>query len=194
MDKSKALGETTRLRVVLPLARIQIVAITLLAAESFGQIPEVKSWRTSADDVRTQITITANTDIHPAPILLLECSGKHPSVRIYLITGALKPHPTVGLLNSVSEWLLLTRLDERKPVLLSWVPTKQPGTYSYEGEGKNGMPNERESPAEFLKDLLAARVLDVQFRRRGEREMRVVSFDTTDLKRSFDARRECVTQ
>ncbi len=192
MDKFEALGSAGQSNAIL-----RLTVIALFAGASLAQAPQVRSWENSTDGVRTQITITASAGIRPAPILLLECSDepkKHSSVEIYLITGDLRPHPTVGLLNSVSEWLLRTRLDDGKPVFLSWVPAKQPGTYSYEGEGKNGMASERKSPKEFLKDLLAAKVLDVEYQRRGDREMRLASFNTSQLKRSFDARPECVTQ
>jgi hypothetical protein len=126
----------------------------------------------------------------PAPVLLLECmpqAKKHAAIGIYLIPGPLKPHPRVGLLNSVSEWLLRLQLDDNQPVLLSWTPTEQSGTYAYEGEGADGMAREHRSSKEFLKDLLAAKEFDVEFQRKGERATQEASFNTSQLKTAFDA-------
>jgi len=176
------------------LAGMQLLGATLLAIASFAQAPEVKSWPNSADgDVRTQISIKSSSGVTPAAILLIECNGKtkrEPSIGIYLIAGPLEPHPRVGLLNSVSEWLLRMRLDEGKPVWRSWAPVRQSGSYAYEGEGQNGMASESVSPKRFLKELLASKAFFLEFQKDGGGS-HMASFDTSQLRQAFEAHREC---
>ncbi len=171
-----------------------LLATILLAAVGFAQAPEVKSWQNPADgDVRTQITIKSSSGVSPPAVLLIECNRqtkREPSIGVYLIAGSLEPHPRVGLLNPVSAWLLRMRLDDGKPVWRSWAPIRQNGSYAYEGEGENGMASEAVSLKRFLKELLAAKAFSVELQRTGG-NAHVVSFDTSQLRQAFEARREC---
>jgi len=174
---------------------LALAALLSAAAACFGQIPQVKTWQNAADGVRTQISITAKGRATPTPVLLFECTqppAKKPlSIGIYLITGPLEPHPKVGLLNSVSEWLLRVDFAGGKPAYLSWPPSRQPGTYLYEGQGANGMATEYKSPSRFLDDLLTANAFSVEYQRKGDRRKQVATFDTSKLKAAFEGRAEC---
>ncbi len=173
---------------------MQLLGTILFAAVGFAQTPEVKSWQNPGDgDVRTQITIRSSSGVTPAALLLIECirpTKREPSIGIYLIAGPLEPHPRVGLLNPVSEWLLRMRFDDGKPVWRSWAPIRQNGTYAYEGEGEDGMASEAVSLKRFLKELLATKAFSLELQRTGG-NAHVVSFDTSQVKRAFEARREC---
>jgi hypothetical protein len=175
-------------------AAMRLLGTILFALASFAQAPEIKSWQNAGDaGVRTQITIRSSSGVTPSAVLLIECNQQNrrqPSVEIYLMAGPLEPHPRVGLLNPVSEWLLRMRLDESKPVWRSWAPIKATGAYAYEGEGENGMAAEAVSPKSFLKDLLAAKSFSVEFQKSGG-SPRVANFDTSQLKQAFESRREC---
>jgi hypothetical protein len=174
--------------------RMPFFGTILLAVAGFAQTPEVKSWQNPGDgEVRTQITVRSSSGVAPPTVLLIECNRqtkREASIGIYLIAGPLEPHPRVGLLNPVSEWLLRMRLDDGKPVWRSWTPIRQNGTYAYEGEGEDGMASEAVSLKRFLKELLATKAFSVELQRTGG-NAHVVSFDTSQLKQAFEARREC---
>lgn len=176
--------------------RLSLLGTIMLAVVGLAQTPEVKSWQNPGDgDLRTQITIRSSRGVTPPAVLLIECNRqmkRDASIGIYLVAGPLEPHPRVGLLNPVSEWLLRMRLDDGKPVWRSWVPISQNGTYAYEGEGENGMASEAVSLKRFVKELLATKAFSVELQRAGG-NAHVVSFDTTQLKQSVEAQRECET-
>jgi hypothetical protein len=189
MGQSDPRRSTNRSNEFLRLAVSQILGAMLVAAGSAAQAPQVKTWTNGTEGMRTQITIAAQESIRPTPVLLLECTHepkKRPAIGIYLIAGPLKPHPRVGLLNSVSEWLLPIHFDGGKAVFLSWTPTGQPGTYAYEGDGRNGMASECVSAKKLLEDLLAAKVFAVELQKKGESASREAIFDTSQLRKAFD--------
>jgi hypothetical protein len=175
-------------------ARMSLLGTILLATVGFAQAPEVKSWQNPGDgDVRTQITVRSSPGAAPPAVLLIECNRptkRESSIGIYLIAGPLEPHPRVGLLNPVSEWLLRMRLDDGKPVWRSWAPIRQNGTYAYEGEGEDGMASEALSLKRFLKQLLATKAFSVELQRTGG-PAHVVSFDTSQVRQAFELHREC---
>jgi hypothetical protein len=174
----------------------------LLLTSSFGafaQAPDVKSWQISPDgDIRTQISLKSAASAKNAAVLLIECNrpanNRKPSIGIYLIPGRLEPHPRTGILNSVSEWLLRIKLDDGKPVLRSWTPVGQTGSYAYEGEGENALASEFVSPKRFLQELLAAKAFDVQLQKAGETAPHVASFDTRQLEETFTSQSACEGQ
>ncbi len=179
-------------------ATTRLLATALIAAASYAQVPQVKSWPSSKlGEIRTQISIQSDSKLTPAPVLLIECNrdaNRKPAIGIYLVPGLLKPHPKVGILNSVSEWLLLTKLDDGKPTWLSWVPVGKTGSYAFEGEGENALAAEYVSPKHFIKELLDSKCLDIQIQRAKDTTPRVLTFDTSQLKQTFETRQECDAQ
>ena len=168
---------------------------TLWAAE----LPQVQTWQgSSGGDVRTQISIRSSSKLTPTPVLLIECNRQganhRAAIGIYLVPGPLKPHPKVGVLNSVSEWLLLTKIDEQRPAWRSWLPVGKTGSYVYQGDGEEGLPSQTIGPKLFIKDLLNSKYLDVEVQRVADRESHVLTFDTSQLKQAFASRQECVSQ
>ncbi len=56
------------------------------------------------------------------------------------------------------------------------------------------MASEYRSPKKFLKDILATKEFHVELQTHGERARHEASFDTSQLKKAFEAHGECLTQ